>query len=473
MIVKYLTGYTDPFLSPVTGQLSSSDVLPDLELGYVWMGNKNSRPTPTFKIIDLNIDVRALQDQVRTIEMAPVVVNRTQEAFPNAQALDQLDDGLMKNVSGMIEIAQPDIDYLTPSLQWGKIWIGDFSNNAAPQLTISNYNLPNLTYNKIWVGSSTNRPVEADLTFATNSASYILKTSNPNLTNAQALDMLLGTPPKILKAANDGTIEVAIPDQDYATNATLEEIKAQTEQYAQDAATSAEEAAASAEEATASAEEATASAEEATASAAESAASAAESAASAAEATASAAEATASAAEATAAAAEATAAAVEATAAAVEASASAAEATAAAAEASVAAIGASASAFQAIVASLSANIAEGNAQNSANDARDSASEASIFASNASNSANSAAFSASSASNSATSAQNSLDTFLNTGIVLQGAVYGAGSPSVPITTSFQANAVFPGNASVTIPVGTTTQRPSVLFAGMIRYNTDSA
>ena len=459
MIVKYLTGYTDPFLSPVTGQLSSSDVLPDLELGYVWMGNKNSRPTPTFKIIDLNIDVRALQDQVRTIEMAPVVVNRTQEAFPNAQALDQLDDGLMKNVSGMIEIAQPDIDYLTPSLQWGKIWIGDFSNNAAPQLTISNYNLPNLTYNKIWVGSSTNRPVEADLTFATNSASYILKTSNPNLTNAQALDMLLGTPPKILKAANDGTIEVAIPDQDYATNATLEEIKAQTEQYAQDAATSAEEAAASAEEATASAEEATASA--------------AESAASAAEATASAAEATASAAEATAAAAEATAAAVEATAAAVEASASAAEATAAAAEASVAAIGASASAFQAIVASLSANIAEGNAQNSANDARDSASEASIFASNASNSANSAAFSASSASNSATSAQNSLDTFLNTGIVLQGAVYGAGSPSVPITTSFQANAVFPGNASVTIPVGTTTQRPSVLFAGMIRYNTDSA
>ena len=305
MIVKYLAGYTDPFLSPVTGQLSAASSLPDLELGYVWMGNKQNKATPTFKLIDLAIDVKFLQQQVETIESATVVVNTPQEAFPNAQVLNALDDGLMKNVGGMIEIAQPDVDYLTPELPWGKILIGDFFNRATPQLTIARDNLPNLTYNRVWIGDSTNRPIETSLNIAPDSASYILKTSNSSLPSAQALDMLVGTPPRILKAAYDGTIEVAIPDQDYATTATLEEIKAQTEEYKNQAAQSAEEAATSAEEAATSAEEAALSAEEAALSAEEAALSATEASISAAEATAAAAEATAAAAEATAAAEEA------------------------------------------------------------------------------------------------------------------------------------------------------------------------
>jgi hypothetical protein len=452
VIVKYLAGYTDPFLSPVTGQLSAASSLPDLELGYVWMGNKQNKATPTFKLIDLAIDVKFLQQQVETIESATVVVNTPQEAFPNAQVLNALDDGLMKNVGGMIEIAQPDVDYLTPELPWGKILIGDFFNRATPQLTIARDNLPNLTYNRVWIGDSTNRPIETSLNIAPDSASYILKTSNSSLPSAQALDMLVGTPPRILKAAYDGTIEVAIPDQDYATTATLEEIKAQTEEYKNQAAQSAEEAATSAEEAATSAEEAALSAEEAALYAEEAALSAEEASLSATEASISAAEATAAAAEATAAAAEATAAA--------------AESTTAAAEASGAAVVATSAALTAEIAALTAN-------NNANDAEASATSASNSASAASASATSASESATSAANSATLAQNSLNTFLTTGISLQGAVYGSGSPSLPITTYFQQNPILPGAGSMTVPKGTTAERPIVPIAGMFRFNTDAS
>jgi hypothetical protein len=57
--------------------------------------------------------------------------------------------------------------------------------------------------------------------------------------------------------------------------------------------------------------------------------------------------------------------------------------------------------------------------------------------------------------------------------LQGAVYGSGGLLNPITTYFQNNAVLPGNESMIIPKGTSSQRPSVPISGMIRYNTSPA
>jgi hypothetical protein len=39
-----------------------------------------------------------------------------------------------------------------------------------------------------------------------------------------------------------------------------------------------------------------------------------------------------------------------------------------------------------------------------------------------------------------------------------------------TVSISSNPVLPGTASVTIPTGTTLQRPSTLTAGMLRFNT---
>ena len=162
-----------------------------------------------------------------------------------------------------------------------------------------------------------------------------------------------------------------------------------------------------------------------------------------------AAEAAASAEEATASAEEATAAAGEATAAAGEATAAAGEATAAAAEASLSATGAGISALAAAASALAAGGSASSASSSASDASDSADNA---------------------SSSATEAQNYLNTLLTTGITLQGDISGNGVLSSPITTSFIPNPVFHGNGSMTMPFGNTTQRPSALTPGMIRFNT---
>ena len=148
-------------------------------------------------------------------------------------------------------------------------------------------------------------------------------------------------------------------------------------------------------------------------------------------------------------AAEAAASAEEATAAATEATAAAGEATGAAAEASLSATGAGVSALAAAASALAAGGSASSASSSASDASDSADNA---------------------SSSATEAQNYLNTLLTTGITLQGDISGSGVLSSPITTSFIPNPVFHGNGSMTMPFGNTTQRPSALTRGMIRFNT---
>ena len=261
-----------------------------------------------------------------------------------------------------------------------------------------------LTQNKIWVGDATNKPVETDLNFAPNDATYILKTANANLNQAQALD-ILGT--GMAKIVAGGAFAIAIPDEDYATKATLEQIKAETEAFKNEAAASAEEAAASATEAAASATEASASA-------------------------------------------------IEATAAAAEATGAAAAAGASATAAGLSATGAGISALAAAASALSAGSSSSSASSSASDA----------ASSASNAANSATNSASSA----TQAHDYLNILLTTGITLQGDITGSGGLSSPITTTFIQNPVFHGNGSLTLPTGNVSQRPSSLIPGMIRLNT---
>jgi|694.fasta_scaffold04925_11 hypothetical protein len=262
--MKYLSGYTDPFISPVTGLSSINQPLPDLERGYVWMGDENSRPLPTFKLIDLTIDVKFLQKQLDVLLQTTFVVNTPVPSLPKAQALSALNDGLIKNVSGVLAIATSNVDYLTPTLASGNLWIGNNANIATPQPTIAVANLPNLKQGTVWQGDANNRPVEVTIAVAPVDARYILQQPNSSLTNAQSLNQLVGIQPKILKAGDDGVIAVAIPDQDYATKETLEQIKAETEEFKAQAQAAAEEAAVSAEEASASALEATAAATEAT-----------------------------------------------------------------------------------------------------------------------------------------------------------------------------------------------------------------
>jgi len=231
-------------------------------------------------------------------------------------------------------------------------------------------------------------------------ATYILKQPHDSLPNAQALNQLVGVDPKILKATADGTIEVAIRDQDYATKETLEQIKAETEEFKNQAAISAEEAAASAQEATTAAGEATTAAGEATAAAG--------------------------------------------------------EATGAAAAASGSAGAAGISAGAAALSALAAAGSAGSASSSASDASSSASKAND--------------SEKAAGQSAQDAATSLNTLLNTGITLEGAIKGSGNLRNPIVTQFEDNPVLPGKASVTLPGGNLSDRPAVPIMGMLRYTT---
>jgi hypothetical protein len=282
--------------------------------------------------------------------------------------------------------------------------MGGLNNVPEARQTIDIANLPSLTDGRVWQGDAANRPVEVQLNLAPTDATYIIKTPNVNLPEAQVLEELgIG----MAKIVAGGAFAIAIAGEDYATAAQLEEIRDQCQQYAEQAATSAEEAATSAGEAATSAGEATASA---------------------------------------------------------------AEATGAAAEATGAAAAASGSATAAGLSAAGALASAGAAALSAGSASSSASDASSSASDAGHSASSASTSATNAANSATAAQNYLNTLLNTGLTLLGDVTGSGLLSNPIVTTFKPNPVFTGNGSMTMPTGNSTQRPTTLIPGMIRFNT---
>ena len=295
-----------------------------------------------------------MQKQIDAFENMPFVLNTPVPSLKKAQALSTLDDGLLKNAKGLIDIAVPNTDYLTPFL----------------------------TQNKIWVGDANNRPVESDFTPASNDATYILQTKDVALKNAQVLNDL-GT--GMAKIVTGGAFALAIPDEDYATKETLEKLAQEAQQSAEEAAASAEEAAGSATEATGAA----------------------------------------------------------------------AEATGAAGEASLSAGAASISAIAAAASALGASGSAGSASSSASDAKSSASDASD--------------SAKSAGKSAQDAATSLHTLLTTPVNLIGDVQGSGLLTAPIPTVFKENPVLPGKASMTLPQGTSADRPQQLVAGMLRYN----
>jgi hypothetical protein len=387
--MKAVAGYTDPFMSPMSGLLSVAQPLPNLARGYIWMGDEENRPIETFKLIDLAIDIKFMQRQWSALAQVPFVLNHPVGSLPKAQALSQLNNGILKNVQGILEIAVTGDDYLSPILASGKLLIGDQDDKATPHDKIAIGNLPDLTQSKIWVGDENNCPVESDFTFAANDATYILQTEDAALKNAQVLNHL-GT--GMAKIVTGGALAIAIPDEDYATRETLEKLVEQAQKAAEKATDSAAEATGAAEEATGSAAEATGAAALATGAAG--------------------------------------------------------EASIAAEEASLSAIGAGISAF---AAGASAAIS----YSSASDAKDLASKASD--------------SAKSAGNSATQAQTALNTLLTTPLTLIGDIQGSGILSAPIPTAFKDNPVLPGTASVTLPGGTSADRPQQLTPGMLRYN----
>ena len=519
-----------PWISPVSGNIAFWQSFPDLPVNYTIEGDRENRPQPSSALIDIRLDIIDLRHAIDNLEQRPYpdlnatyILQQPDANLPNAQALNQLNNGLMKNNNGVIQIAIPGQDYLTPSLPSGQLWIGNNNNIATSQQTITIDNLPSLGttdvpnpftggfVGQVWEGTSSGRPEASSIVgemfadiailnakflaghFVMNSgltasfpaaqflnaltAGALVQTSAlgdgklvsivvqqdqvlmggvnnipesrqtidvanlPSLTNGRVwqgdaanrpTEVQLNLAPNdatyIIKTPNanlpqaqvlselgigmakivaGGAFAIAVAGEDYATAQQLEEIRDQCQQYAEQAATSAEEAAASATEAATSATEATTAAGEATV---------------------------------------------------------------AAGEATVAAGEASASAGAATVSALAAGISAGSASSSARSASSSADDASDSASNAADSASNAAGSASAAAGSATQAQTYLNTLLTIGLTLQGDVNGSGLLGSPIVTTFKPNPVFSGNQSMTMPSGNSSQRPTMLIPGMIRFNT---
>ena len=405
------------FISPVTGRLPLTE-------NYILIGGRQGFSVMSPKLIDIELELININHVLGDLSTTAFILGAPNPKLPLSQDLSSLNNGFMFNTAGTIS-------------------------------TTNNLPLPSLPYNNIWVGNINNVAVPTPYVASQNNSSFILQTPNPNLPNSQALALLLGG---ILKsAAITGVISIAVPDVDYATVATLEELAAE-------AAASAEEATGAAAEASASAAEATGAAAEATGAAAEATGAAAEASFSALEASLSSIEAGLSALEASGAAAEATA---SAAAAAISATEAAGSATAAALSATEAATSATAAATSATAAETSATAAAA----SATDASGSAGAASGYSVAAAASASGAAASAVDASSSASEAQDYLNTLLATGlndlpctgdVSFQG--YTLINLGSPVNPTDGANKEYVDNAISGLPYSTLTLQGAITGSG---------
>ena len=181
--------------------------LPNLAKDYFWVGDANSRPAEVnqLKLINLpnlpanNIWAGSADNTTYAIDTlnSTFVVMSGRAELPNAVSLGGLNNGLLAK-----------------------------DNESIINATLTN--------GKFWKGDANNKPVEIDLNFAPNDASYILKTSKIGLNNAQALSELIGG---ILKSAPlTGTLSSAIGGVDYATEASVVAAQAAAEAAAVEAA---------------------------------------------------------------------------------------------------------------------------------------------------------------------------------------------------------------------------------------------
>lgn len=376
-----------------------------LEQDYIIVGNSANWGVASPDLIDVRLNIIGINTLLATSKF---IIQHPVPGLDSSQALSDLSNGFLKNANGVLQIA---------------------SGSEFP-------------------------PVDA---------TYVINTANAFLPNAQVIDDILfvGELSCMVKVVTGGLFARAIADVDYATKETLEKLRDEAQKSADEAAKSEDEAAKSAKEASDFAQFADNRANDANNSA-----NYAEDRANSADGSAQAAEGYAG--EAEDAMRDARKASSSAGASAGFAGGAAAAASAAAAAAIASAAAAGGAAANASSSSNQAGSYASAAASSAASALTSAGSASTFASNAAISATNAANSATSASGSASSAAASLATFLGTNLVFSGAITASALVNTTIVTTFQSNAVFPGNGGITIPNGTTAQRAGV--AGTIRLNT---
>lgn len=138
--MKYQPGFTDFFMSPVTGRFILP-MMPDVPQDYIWIGNRGDRPIPSPIIIDLRLEIVDLR---RRLSETRFILQAASQDFDSSQALNQLIPGILKHNQGIVSIAIPGTDYLPVELPYRNIWIGDEDNVPQPYPRIFLENLPSM-----------------------------------------------------------------------------------------------------------------------------------------------------------------------------------------------------------------------------------------------------------------------------------------------------------------------------------------
>src|SRR5882724_11061395 len=127
--MKYIPGYLDSFISPITGKIISNTVLP-LSYNYILIGDRDGNSIEGPALIDVWLDIRNIKEKLSSTTF---IIQTASPDFINAQALDQIDNGMISNLNGII---------VPTTLTQNYIWIGDVTNRPFPTQRIGLINAP-------------------------------------------------------------------------------------------------------------------------------------------------------------------------------------------------------------------------------------------------------------------------------------------------------------------------------------------
>jgi len=148
--LKYINGYLDLFISPITGKLSSNDGIP-LQEDYILIGDRTNYSIPSPALIDLKLELIALRGLLST---AKFLLQEAKQGLEKSQALNLVRNGMISVEDGVV---------VPTSLTHNKFWVGDSNNFPSETSTLPSGGLPDLTNKRLWLGDSANRPIETGL----------------------------------------------------------------------------------------------------------------------------------------------------------------------------------------------------------------------------------------------------------------------------------------------------------------------
>ena len=150
--MKYIPGYLDSFISPITGSLSANTIIP-LSYNYILLGDREGHAVEGPALIDVWLDIRNIKEKLSNTHF---ILQTSSPDFIKSQALDQLTSGfLYNNAEGILSIAVPGPGSI--ALPHNQVFLGDVDNLAQASPTILMDNLPDVTFHNLLIGNSSNR----------------------------------------------------------------------------------------------------------------------------------------------------------------------------------------------------------------------------------------------------------------------------------------------------------------------------